>query len=277
MSDPLLLPPPQSPSPASDESLHTQIRPAGPALWPLLLLIPLVTRGIKSGGIYETTDDAIEEREPLIRFPKIFKTNDFLDILGAIEPHFNGYRQEFVNALMGVMDVHSSVKSLRQHWGGQVRSEAQAQTQTRTGPDPISIFRSLVPYMTDDIRTPTERYINIIGSAQGLMRQWRNAGGLFPGTQSGDGVNPIMQILSTLVPGSEGIAQAMNLYQSMHTPGQGQTNAPGHDEGTLRNEKRDTRGSLARLMELAKDMGGGRGPSPGPADLGSLLSRLKTT
>ena len=274
MSDPILLPRSLPVPEPTDESLHTQRNPAGPTLWPLLFLVPLVLHGINRDGIYAETD-AIEERGPLIRFPKIFKTNDFLDILGAIEPHFNGYRQEFVNALMGVMDVHSSVKSLRQNWGGHTQSAVPA--EQRTGPDPISIFRSLVPYMTDEIRSPTERYINIIGAAQGLMRQWRNAGGLFPNAQSGDGANPLIQILSALVPGSEGIAQAMNLYQSMHVSDEARAYEPGHDEGTLRKEKRDTRGSLVRLMELAKEMGSGKGSSPGPADLASLLSRLKTT
>jgi|GEM_PF-3852294 len=272
MSDPILLP--MSIPEPSDESLHTKRSPYQMTLWPLLLLIPLLLRGTSRDGIY-TADTVNAEERRSFHIPRIFKTNDFLDILGAIEPHFNGYRQEFVNALMGIMDVRSSVKSLQQNWGA--HGQDTVQTQTRTGPDPISIFRSLVPYMTDDIRTPTERYINIIGSAQGLMRQWRNAGGLFPNAQSGDGVNPLMQILSTLVPGAEGIAQAMNMYQSMHTSEPSQNDAPGHDEGTLRKEKRDTRGSLVRLMELAKEMGGGRGNSPGPADLASLLSRLKTT
>ena len=276
MSDPILLPQSLPEKEIPDEPLHTESRPYTPTLWPLALLIPLVLRGIKSNGINTAdTDYPIEERGPLLRFPKLFKTNDFLDILGAIEPHFNGYRQEFVNALMGVMDVHSSVKSLRQNWAGHGQSTAEA--PARTGPDPISIFRSLVPYMTDDLRNPTERYINIIGSAQGLMRQWRDAGGLFPNAQSADGANPLMQILSTLVPGSQGIAQAMNLYQTMQASGAAKTGAPGHDEGTLRQEKRDTRGSLVRLVELAKEMGGGRGGSPGPADLAGLLSRLKTT
>lgn len=276
MSDPILLPQSLPAKEIPDEPLHTERRPYTPTLWPLALLIPLVLRGIKSNGIDAADAEyPIEERGPLIRFPKLFKTNDFLDILGAVEPHFNGYRQEFVNALMGIMDVQSSVKSLRHNWGGHTQSTIQA--EERTGPDPISIFRSLVPYMNDDIRTPTERYINIIGSAQSLIQQWRNAGGLFPNGQSGDGVNPLMQILSTLVPGSEGIAQAMNLYQTMHASDEKQTNAPGHDEGTLRKEKRDTRGSLVRLMELAKEMGSGRGHSPSPVDFGSLLSRLKTT
>lgn len=272
MSDPNLLP--MSIPEPSDETLHTERYPHSPTLWPLLLLIPLVLRGTRRDGIADT-GDTVEARGSMMRFPKLFQTNDFLDILGAIEPHLNGYRQEFVNALMGVMDVRSSVKSMRQNWGGHTQSAVQA--DHRTGPDTMSIFRSLVPYMNDDIRTPTERYINIIGTAQGLMQQWRNAGGLFPDAQSGGGVNPIMQILSTLVPGSEGIAQAMNLYHTMHASDPRQQNAPGHDEGTIRKEKRDTRGSLVRLMELAKEMGGGRGNSPGPADFASLLSRLKTT
>ena len=276
MSDPILLPQPMSVPEPSDESLHTESHPPGPTLLPLLLLIPLVRRGIRRDGVHTADmEGSAAERGPLIRFPKIFKTNDFLDILGAIEPYFNGYRQEFVNALMGIMDVRSSVHSLRQNWSSHEQSTVPA--DTKTGPDPVSIFRSLVPYMTDDIRTPTERYINILGSAQGLMRQWRGAGGLFPNAQSGDGGNPLIQILSTLVPGSEGIAQAMNLYQSMQASDAANTDAPGHDEGTARREKRDTRGSLARLMELAREMGSGKGSAPGPADLASLLSRLKTT
>jgi hypothetical protein len=273
MPDPILLPQPLSEPEAPDEPMYAQ-RFSGPALLPLLpllLLIPLVLRVVNRDGIYAV--EASMDRETLPRLPKVFKVHDFLDILSAIEPHFNGYRQEFVNALMGIMDVHASVKSLRQNWGRYTQNTAQA--SQRTGPDPVSIFRSLVPYMTDDIRYPTERYINIIGTIQGMIQQWRSAGGLFP--QSGDGANPLMQILSALAPGTENIVQAMNLYQTMRSPDERQSDAPGHDEGTSRNEQRDTRGSLARLMELAKEIGIGRGANPGAADLGRLLSRLKTT
>ena len=51
-----------------------------------------------------------------------------------------------------------------------------------------------------------------------------------------------MQILSALAPGTENIVQAMNLYQTMRSPDERQSDAPGHDEGT-HERAADTRGS----------------------------------
>lgn len=267
MSDPILSLPALKDTPA-----ETAGRFSGTNLLPLLLLIPLLLRGRGHDGIFPFgTAGADGQGKPAITIPKIFKTNDFLEILGAVEPHFHGYRQEFVNALMGIMDVQSSIRSLRHHRGGQ--SQSAPETSAHSGPDPLSIFHSLVPFMSDEIRTPAERYINVIGSARGLMQQWRNAGGLFPNGQSGAG-NPLMGLLSTLVPGSESIAQAFQTYQAMH---QSPAETPGHDEGSEGASNRDTHGSIARLLELSREMSGGMGRGSAPADFASLLSRLRTS
>jgi hypothetical protein len=275
MPDRILLPQTLPVPKAAEKPMETAGRSAGPNLLPLLILIPLLLRGRSRDGIYSHEAGTQQQNKPGFGLPKVFKTNDFLDILGAIEPHFHGYRQEFVNALMGIMDVHSSIRSLRQNWGNHPQTAAVPGERPR--PDPFSIARSLVPFMSDDIRNPAERYINVIGSARGLMQQWRTAGGLFPNAQSGGNTSPLMGLLGTLVPGSDRIAQAVNLYQAMHASRANEADTPGHDEGTLGAKDRDTRGSLTRLVELAKDMGGGRGSGPTAADFASLLSRLKTT
>lgn len=275
MPDRILLPQTLPVPRATEKPAQTAGRFAGSNLLPLLILIPVLLRGRSHDGIYPYEAGTQQQNKTALRLPKVFKTDDFLDILGAIEPHFHGYRQEFVNALMGIMDVRSSIRSLRQNWGG--RAQTAANTAARTGPDPFSIARSLVPFMSDDIRNPAERYINVIGSARGLMQQWHDAGGLFPNAQSGGNTSPLMGLLGTLVPGSDRIAQAVNLYQAMHASRADETDTPGYDGGTLGAQDRDTRGSLTRLVELAKEMGGGKSPGPSAADFASLLTRLKTT
>ena len=99
--------------------------------------------------------------ETLPRLPKVFKVHDF-DILSAIEPHFNGYR-------MNSSCPHGHHGCTRV---GEIPAAKLGPLYTEHGrpvrgpTDPVSIFRSLVPYMTDDIRYPTERYINIFGTIQ---------------------------------------------------------------------------------------------------------------